>query len=236
MKNIKSYHDFQPINEEIGVKSIATILASLLLTFKSVEAEPVLLFYKPPYFHYTKDEQTHAMSVLDKDMIKIQSDLDKIKDNIDYSDEDLNDLIDRCIKFRIDVNKTDDEDWMVKSVHDVFEVANLLQSYIDDHKVDDKVVIDTLQALNNNIDMLKSGDYKNLNIDYKKLVKDYENLLKEKPVTDASMHPVRTMILFVLCVFLSLAVMVLAKYAIALHISGHSVNPFQKKRSRRDEW
>ena len=54
----------------------------------------------------------------------------------------------------------------------------------------------------------------------KKLVKDYENLLKEKPVTDASQHPVRTMILFVLLVFLSLAVMVLAKYAIALHISG----------------
>jgi hypothetical protein len=129
------------------------------------------------------------MDVLDKDMKKIQSDLDKIKDNIDYSDEDLNTMIDKCIKFRIDVNKTGDDYWMNQSVYDIFEVANLLQSYIDEHKVDDKVVIDTLQALNNNIDMLKSGDYKNLNIDYKKLVKDYENLLKEKPVTDASMAP-----------------------------------------------
>jgi hypothetical protein len=34
MKNIKSYHDFENINEEIGVKSLAAIFASLLLLSK----------------------------------------------------------------------------------------------------------------------------------------------------------------------------------------------------------
>jgi phage shock protein PspC (stress-responsive transcriptional regulator) len=42
------------------------------------------------------------------------------------------------------------------------------------------------------------------------------------------------MILFVLLFVLTLAVFGLAEYALALHISGHSINPFQKKRLRRD--
>ena len=53
MRNIKSFNEYQNINEEIGVKSIATILTSLLLTFKSVEATPLI---KPNVTSFSSEE------------------------------------------------------------------------------------------------------------------------------------------------------------------------------------
>ena len=90
MRKIKSFNEYQNINEEIGVKSIAAILTSLLLTFKSVEKAPS---FKAATLNVTsfssEEDQEKSMNILNQDMMKIQNDLQKIK-NSGYNDQKLN--------------------------------------------------------------------------------------------------------------------------------------------------
>jgi hypothetical protein len=171
MRKIKSFNEYQNINEEIGVKSIATILTSLLLTFKSVEATPLI---KPNVTSFSSEEdQEKSMDILNQDMMKIQNDLQKIK-NSGYNDEKLNTIINKCIQFNTNSNITESTD-------DIKEVTNLLHNYIKENNINNNTVIDTLRTIDSNTKMIKSGDYENLTNDYKTLLEDYEKLLTENP-------------------------------------------------------
>ena len=166
MRKIKSFNEYQNINEEIGVKSIATILTSLLLTFKSVEATPLI---KPNVTSFSSEEdQEKSMDILNQDMMKIQNDLQKIK-NSGYNDEKLNTIINKCIQFNTNSNITESTD-------DIKEVTNLLHNYIKENNINNNTVIDTLRTIDSNTKMIKSGDYENLTNDYKTLLEDYEKL------------------------------------------------------------
>lgn len=171
MRKIKSFNEYQNINEEIGVKSIATILTSLLLTFKSVEATPLI---KPNVTSFSSEEdQEKSMDILNQDMMKIQNDLQKIK-NSGYNDEKLNTIINKCIQFNTNSNITESTD-------DITEVTNLLHNYIKENNINNNTVIDTLKTIDSNTKMIKSGNYENLTNDYKTLLEDYEKLLTENP-------------------------------------------------------
>lgn len=184
MRKIKSFNEYQNINEEIGVKSIATILTSLLLTFKSVEKAPS---FKAATLNVTsfssEEDQEKSMNILNQDMMKIQNDLQKIK-NSGYNDEKLNTIINKCIQFNTNSNITESTD-------DIKEVTNLLHNYIKENNINNNTVIDTLRTIDSNTKMIKSGNYENLTnkffhallpgFDYKTLLEDYEKLLTENP-------------------------------------------------------
>ena len=176
MRKIKSFNEYQNINEEIGVKSIAAILTSLLLTFKSVEKAPSFkaATIKPNVTSFSSEEdQEKSMNILNQDMMKIQNDLQKIK-NSGYNDEKLNTIINKCIQFNTNSNITESTD-------DIKEVTNLLNNYIKENNINNNTVIDTLKTIDSNTKMIKSGNYENLTNDYKTLLEDYEKLLTENP-------------------------------------------------------
>ena len=183
MRKIKSFNEYQNINEEIGVKSIATILTSLLLTFKSVEATPLIKPNVTSFKFSSEEDQKKSMDILNQDMMKIQNDLQKIK-NSGYNDEKLNTIINKCIQFNTNSNITESTD-------DIKEVTNLLHNYIKENNINNNTVIDTLRTIDSNTKMIKSGNYENLTnkffhallpgFDYKTLLEDYEKLLTENP-------------------------------------------------------
>ena len=183
MRKIKSFNEYQNINEEIGVKSIATILTSLLLTFKSVEATPLIKPNVTSFKFSSEEDQKKSMDILNEDMMKIQNDLQKIK-NSGYNDEKLNTIINKCIQFNTNSNITESTD-------DIKEVTNLLHNYIKENNINNNTVIDTLRTIDSNTKMIKSGNYENLTnkffhallpgFDYKTLLEDYEKLLTENP-------------------------------------------------------
>ena len=180
MRKIKSFNEYQNINEEIGVKSIATILTSLLLTFKSVEATPLI---KPNVTSFSSEEdQEKSMDILNQDMMKIQNDLQKIK-NSGYNDEKLNTIINKCIQFNTNSNITESTD-------DIKEVTNLLHNYIKENNINNNTVIDTLRTIDSNTKMIKSGNYENLTNDYKTLLEDYEKLFFQMfSISDLTENP-----------------------------------------------
>jgi hypothetical protein len=202
MKKIKSFHEYQTINEEIGIKSIATILTSLLLTFKSVEATPLIQFEVPSWQYLSDEDKGKSITTFNKDMDKIQKDLLKLRserDNAGIIDEKLNTIIDKCVEFKTDYNAGLSASTrkyyishMFNSIDDMTEVTNLLHNYISENNINDVLIDDTLDTLDTNIQMIKSGNYKNLTIDYKRLLNDYERWLTEQPVSTDSEQPVST--------------------------------------------
>jgi hypothetical protein len=161
MKYVKTYENFQ-VNEEISLRGLAPIIASLFLTFNSFDASSMVSVSSDgpnSYAHYATHEIT---SISDK----IKRDLERLKS--ETQDPELLKLIESVQSL---------DGWQYGDGTDkVNVVVNYLKSYIQSRKINDPLVSDTLNNLSSDdVELIKS-DYQMLLQKYQEIHTHTENL------------------------------------------------------------
>ena len=155
MKYIKTYESFQ-VNEEISLKGIAPIIASLFLTFNSLDVKAF------PAHGAGRSVADVWVPKIETQARKIKIDLEKLKS--ETNDPQLLDLISSVQSLEsFDYGK-----WG-EGVSEVDEVLNKIKSYISSHEINDPLIEDSLNHIS-------SGDIKILKNDYEELLKRYDGM------------------------------------------------------------
>jgi len=146
MKHIKKFESFK-INEEISMKSLFPIIASLFLSFQSFGRG---YSGSSPGFI----SKHHVMS----DLSNIENDLERLKNSV--SDPELVDLISR-------VQDLKDGHWYKSTQGEIPRICQDLQNFAERNDIYDKDISDSLNHI-------KSQDIKELKKDYQILLNKYE--------------------------------------------------------------
>jgi predicted DNA-binding ArsR family transcriptional regulator len=156
MKYIKTYANF-PVNEEISLKGLSSIITSLFLTFNSAKAlVPPSVSSTPNQFFgkgsSTRFEEYNSIEIK-KSLDKTSKDLEELKKKIE--DEQLVDLIESIQKLKKEKEFTS---------ADLSVILNKIQSYIQSNNIDNRLFNDTISHLS-------KGDIKMIKSDYQELLK-----------------------------------------------------------------
>lgn len=149
MKYVKTFESFE-VNEEISLRGLAPIIASLFLTFNSFDASA---------YSGSRRYRAYATEEVHKISDKIERDLQRLKS--ETQDPELLRLIES-------VNTLDG--WQASDGMDkVNIVVNNLKNYIESQNINERLVSDTL----NNI---STGDVELIESDYQMLLQKYEEI------------------------------------------------------------
>jgi hypothetical protein len=149
MKYVKTFEGFQ-VNEEISLKGLAPIIASLFLTFNSFDASAYGGARR--YARYATNE---IRTISDK----IKKDLERLK--LETQDPELLRLIESVQSLN---------GWSYSNGMDkVNIVVNDLKNYIQSQNINERLVNDTLNNLS-------SGDVELIESDYQMLLQKYQEI------------------------------------------------------------
>jgi hypothetical protein len=151
MKHIKTYESFQ-LNEEISLRGLAPIIASLFLTFNSFDASA---------YGGGRRYRAYATHEINSITDKIDRDLERLKSETD--DPEFLNLIESVQSIK---------GWQYADGLDkVNVVINDLKDYIQFEKINEPLVSDTLNNLS-------SGDVELIKSDYQMLLQKYQEIDK----------------------------------------------------------
>jgi hypothetical protein len=160
MKYVKTFEGFQ-VNEELSLKGLAPIIASLFLTFNSFDASAIM---QPTVMaigggsssrQYARYVTNEIRTISDK----IKKDLERLK--LETQDPELLRLIESVQSLN---------GWSYSNGMDkVNIVVNDLKNYIQSQNINERLVNDTLNNLS-------SGDVELIESDYQMLLQKYQEI------------------------------------------------------------
>jgi hypothetical protein len=155
MKYVKTYENFQ-VNEEISLRGLAPIIASLFLTFNSFDASAFPSGGASGSRRYAAYATHEITSISDK----IERDLERLKSETE--DPEL-------LKLIKSVQSLDGWQYGADGLDKVNVVVNDLKNYIKSQNINEPLVNDTLNNLS-------SGDVELIKSDYQMLLQKYQEI------------------------------------------------------------
>ena len=154
MKHLKTFESYS-VNEEVSLKGLAPIIASIFFTLNSLDASAIPSGGANGARRFNAAATSEVRSLASK----IERDLEKLKSQT--TDPELLDLIESVQSL---------QGWQyVDGMDHVKVVVDKLNAYIQSQGINEPLVSDTLQSLS-------SGDAKMIQAHYSELLQKYEDL------------------------------------------------------------
>lgn len=153
MKHIKTY---QQLNEEISMKGLAPIIASLFLTFNSLDANA----FPGGGGSGARRRDAHFSQQVSKLSHKLEIDLEKLKS--ETGDPQLSQIIQSVQSLESGTIDLDQ----------IGPVVDQLTQYVESNQIDDQLINDSLHHI-------KSGDVSQMKADYEELKAAYSQYSSE---------------------------------------------------------